>query len=93
MEYRWIPSWVKILFPKITYFAEGDEWLYIAIVDDRTCADCGPRDGRKYRGDLLRLEFPWLEVEGSDTIAPRVHPNCRCVMFRYSWLHEHKVRV
>jgi len=93
LEAQYIPSWVKVLFPELTYFSAKDEWRYLAIMDDRTCPDCAPRDGRKYFGDGLRSEFPWLMVDGSDSISPRVHPNCRCIMLREAWLHENKVKI
>jgi hypothetical protein len=88
-----IPSWLKILWPSQTYFAAKDEWFYIAVMDTRVCPDCGPRDKRTYPGDMIRLEFPWLEVESSYSIHPHVHPNCRCLMLREEWLHESKMRV
>jgi hypothetical protein len=82
-----IPSYMKKLFPKLTFFSRYDHWLYVTIGDTKVCKQCSPHDGMMFEGDLIRNKFPWLEVEGSDTIHPHVHPNCRCVMLRAETLY------
>lgn len=88
-----IPDWITLLYPGLTFFSHYDHWYYITIGDVKTCDDCAPRDTRTYYGDLLRLEFPWLEVEDANSIKPHVHPNCRCELLRLEWLLEKKVNL
>lgn len=70
---------------KLSFFGWGDAWYYIAI-GENTCAVCWGHDGKEFEGAVLRGLFPWLEVIGPNTIRPRVHPNCRCILIRRDWM-------
>jgi hypothetical protein len=35
-----------------------------------------------FTGLELRAAFPWLEIVDANTIWARVHPNCRCKLWR-----------
>ncbi|WP_440952042.1 phage head morphogenesis protein [Methanococcoides sp. FTZ1] len=42
-------------------------WSWLAALDERTCDQCGPLDGKKFK------------FGGSQQIPP-IHPNCRCTI-------------
>ena len=54
-----------------------------ATLDTRVCVICRTADEiRQFRGNNLRLNFPYLEIQDELTILPNAHPNCRCVLKR-----------
>jgi hypothetical protein len=69
-----------------TFFSAQDQWFYIAVGDDRVCADCSGLNGGIFDGNYIRYLFPWLRVIDEDTIFPMLHPSCRCVLHRVASL-------
>ena len=66
-----------------TFFSENDLWLFQETLDTRVCELC--RTAAQigiFRGNNLRVNFPYLEIVDVNTIYPNVHPNCRCVLHR-----------
>lgn len=73
----------------VTFFSEEDVWIFDATLDNRTCVLCRTAEEiREFRGNNLRVNFPYLEIIDMNTIYPNVHPNCRCVLRRL--LHEYE---
>jgi hypothetical protein len=73
----------------LTFFGRNDWWIFIAVMDDRTCPQCRPKEGMPYMGVELRGIFPYLRIIGPNMIAGLgvddrglVHPNCRCFLVR-----------
>jgi len=50
---------------------EVSEWIWSAVLDERTCPICTPLDGQV---EESRDDFPY---------SPPVHPNCRCRILPY----------
>ena len=50
---------------------EVPEWIWSAVLDERTCPICTPLDGQV---EESRDDFPY---------SPPVHPNCRCRILPY----------
>lgn len=70
-------------FEDLTFFSEEDVWLYDATLDSKVCVLCRTaEDIEQFRGNNLRMNFPYLEIIDKITIRPKVHPNCRCVLIR-----------
>jgi hypothetical protein len=66
-----------------TFFSAADVWRYEAISDDKACPRCLYYEQiGAFSGDMLRQTFPYLETLDENTIAPNVHPNCRCRLHR-----------
>lgn len=59
---------------------------YLAIMDDRTCEQCNRYDDKLMTRREIYALFPYLEKRDEFTWFPRVHPNCRCIL----WLEEEK---
>lgn len=67
----------------VTFFSENDVWLFDATLDTKVCPLCRAADEiSQFRGNNLRMNFPYLEIIDENTIEPNVHPNCRCVLKR-----------
>jgi len=67
----------------LTFFGKNDLWMYLAIMDDRTCDTCIRYDTADvWHGNELRREFPYLEIHDENTIRVNAHPNCRCLLIR-----------
>ena len=76
----------RIDFPTrygVTFFSENDVWLFDATLDSKVCKVCRVAEEiGEFRGNNLRLNFPYWEIIDENTILPHVHPNCRCVLKR-----------
>jgi hypothetical protein len=56
-------------------------YMYVAVVDDRTCDPCLKHDTRTYTGDQLLGLFPYLQgTVGDSVLLPIVHNHCRCMI-------------
>jgi len=67
----------------ITFFSENDVWLYQAVMDTKVCPVCTVAEKiEQFRGNNLRINFPYLEILDVNTIQANVHPNCRCLLVR-----------
>lgn len=70
-------------FPRATFFSEHDVWLFVEVMDERTCPLCRRyAEHGDFHGNHLRLNFPRLKIEDVNTISANVHPNCRCYLNR-----------
>ena len=67
---------------KLTFFSDWDLWRYVSKMDQRTCLACLEHEHGLYQGSHIRLLFPYLEIIDEVTIAPNIHPNCRCLLLR-----------
>lgn len=66
----------------ITFFSANDEWIYVAVSDNRVCIDCLQYENQTLTGAMLRTLFPFLEVADLETVLPHTHPSCRCRLER-----------
>jgi hypothetical protein len=56
-------------------------FMYVAVVDDRTCEWCLLFDKQIMSGDDAERKFPYLTKEPGDSIwHPQTHPHCRCLL-------------
>ena len=56
-------------------------FMYVAVVDDRTCRLCMQYDREIMTGEEAQRFFPYLTKEPTDSIwFPNVHPHCRCML-------------
>jgi hypothetical protein len=54
-------------------------FMYVAIVDDRTCQTCLQHDKKIMTGEDAQRLFPYLTKDPTDSIwFPNTHPSCRC---------------
>jgi hypothetical protein len=68
---------------KQSFFGEYDLWIYVPIYDERLCPLCEAHArAQVYRGTELRSKFPYLEIVDDSRILVKVHPNCRCELYR-----------
>ena len=80
----------KPIRPDVTFFSENDVWLFQARQDTKVCQLCQKYEtAYQWRGNNLRLEFPYLTILDQNTIGGSepdgdglVHPNCRCRLVR-----------
>lgn len=68
----------------LTFFSITNLYRYMGLSDGKLCNQCAQYDGQTITGAELRSLFPWLEVDSANIIYPRVHPNCRCLLIRYT---------
>ena len=69
--------------PGITYFSVYDVWLFQAVQDTKTCSLCNHYETwGEITGNMLRHEFPYLEIMDENTIKANIHPHCRCFLVR-----------
>lgn len=73
--------------PRVTFFSILDVWLYQAVLDERLCLICDRHDDvGEYRGNHLRVRFPYYEIIDENTIKVHAHmprdDNCRCILVR-----------
>lgn len=67
----------------VTYFSVHDVWMFDATLDSKVCPLCRAYEkAPEWNGNVLRSEFPYLEITDENTILPHVHPNCRCILKR-----------
>jgi hypothetical protein len=70
-------------FRRQSFFGEYDLWLYIPVYDERLCPEClGHSRWKVFRGTELRSTFEYLEISDDDRIIVKVHPHCRCELYR-----------
>jgi hypothetical protein len=77
--------WQELGFLVTAGLAVGEAWIpltrtkfiFIALVDNRTCDHCQQYDGRAFTDEEALTIFPYLQV-GRTVWEPKVHPNCRC---------------
>jgi hypothetical protein len=56
-------------------------FMYVAVVDDRSCQACMQHDTKTFTGEDAQRLFPYLTKEPTDSIwFPNVHPHCRCLL-------------
>jgi hypothetical protein len=77
----------RIDFPTrsgVTFFSVKDQWLYVAVLDGKTCDLCRSHEDKgTFLGNELRRTFPDLEVIDEDMIQVHAHLNCRCFLIRF----------
>jgi len=67
----------------ITFFGSEDIWEFQSVFDNRRCETCmGHEETGLFRGNMLRVAFPDLEIIDADLIHAHLHPNCRCRLVR-----------
>jgi len=69
----------------LSFFGEYDLWLYVPVYDERLCEKCEAHARTQvFRGTELRRpeNFPYLEIKDEDLIYAKVHPHCRCELYR-----------
>ena len=67
----------------VTFYSEADTWHFQSVFDGRRCELCSHYErAETWRGDQLRLEFPYHEIHDESTIKANIHPNCRCYLVR-----------
>lgn len=68
---------------KATFYSEQDVWLFQGVLDTKICPVCQTAvDIGEFRGNHLRMDFPYHEIVDVDTIDANVHPHCRCTLVR-----------
>lgn len=66
-----------------SFFGALDFWRFVPEFDDRRCPECTAHwQTYFFTGDSLRGTFDHLEIQDENTISPKVHPNCRCQLWR-----------
>jgi len=56
-------------------------FMYVAVVDDRTCDLCLQYDKHVMTGEDAERTFPYLTKEPGDSLwFPNNHPWCRCML-------------
>jgi len=56
-------------------------FMYVAVVDDRTCQVCLQHDKKIMTGEDAERKFPYLTKEPGDSIwFPNTHFRCRCML-------------
>ena len=56
-------------------------FIYVAVVDDRTCDLCLQHDKHVMSGEDAERTFPYLVKEPGDSVwFPNTHVNCRCML-------------
>jgi len=68
------------------FFTYNVRWFFVAVPGH--CDLCAPYNGSIILGSELRTMFPWMQILDNDTIALRLHPNCRCSAHRISEFGE-----
>lgn len=70
-------------YERQSFFGQYDLWLYVAVYDEVLCPKC-LNHARKhvFRGTELRSNFEYLQIIDDDMIEARVHPHCRCELYR-----------
>ncbi len=66
----------------LTFYGEGDEWVFLSSGHPNMCGDCADYDGDTFFGSELRSAFPYHVILDENTIAASVHPNCSCLLVR-----------
>lgn len=67
----------------VTFFSEQDVWLFQEVPDERLCSVCRMAATiEQFRGNNLRMNFPYWEIIDENMIKANVHPNCRCFLVR-----------
>ena len=90
VEKLWKP---QVYRDDVTFFSSQDIWVFIPSWDAKQCDVCGEYalGTPEYTGDKLRSIFPYLEIDDDATIHAMVHPNCRCILIRFSEYSKVKV--
>lgn len=66
-----------------SFFGIYDVWKYIPIFDKKLCPRCLMHATTTYfLGKYLRPLFPYLEIIDENSIRPKTHINCRCILLR-----------
>jgi hypothetical protein len=61
-------------------------FMYVAVVDDRTCDLCLQHDKHVMSGEDAERTFPYLMKEPGDSVwFPNTHVNCRCMLVLRGW--------
>jgi len=67
-----------------TFFSYLDFWMWQAELDTKVCPICLQHEKTEvFIGNHLRVKFPYLLILDENTIEPRAHPNCRCLLVRF----------
>ena len=68
---------------KQSFYGEYDLWLYVAVYDEVLCPKCwGFAQQKVFRGSELVSKFEYHEIADEDKILVKVHPHCRCELYR-----------
>jgi len=66
-----------------SFYGEYDLWLYVAVYDEVLCPKCRAFAQQKvFKGSELRSKFEYHEIADEDRILAKVHPHCRCELYR-----------
>jgi hypothetical protein len=76
---HWVPAEYR---GAVTFFADNDQWQFIASNLSNMCPVCEGMDLEYFQGPDVRTEFPYLEIIEGNQIYARVHPNCSCALAR-----------
>ena len=68
---------------KQSFFGAYDLWLYVAVYDEVLCQKCwGYARQQVFQGSELVSKFEYLRIVDDDKIEAKVHPHCRCELYR-----------
>jgi len=74
-------------FHVVSFFGHLDLWDYVSHFDEKLCEDCKANMLMDvYRGSELRGKFEYLKIKDGNTIMVNEHPNCRCELWRITYL-------
>ena len=70
-----------------SFFGHLDLWDYRSHFDEKLCEKCEENMLKDvYRGSELQGKFPYLEIKDVNTIEVNEHPNCRCELWRITYI-------
>jgi len=70
-------------YKRQTFFSEYDLWQYVPVYDEKLCPKCEAYALiGVFKGTELRSKFEFLTISDEDHIYAKVHPHCRCELFR-----------
>jgi len=56
-------------------------YMFVAVVDDKTCQQCMQHDTKTYTQDDIARLFPYAQTVDYSLIKALIHPFCRCFLF------------
>ncbi len=70
-------------------------WMYVAVMDERTCMDCDRYSAAVFTTAEVHRFFPFATEVSYDLMYPDVHPNCRCLLVgaRDDWGYTDTARI
>jgi hypothetical protein len=55
-------------------------YMFVAVVDDRTCEHCLQHDTKHFTREQIDMQFPDRDDTDYTLILPNAHPHCRCLL-------------